>query len=89
MPPRIKFGKAVQLTLNSNVDLPILSNEPAEIFCSLDGEQYNLCGNGTSARFAADDLSEGPHELRVKATDRAGNEADPISLKWNSGNLIL
>ena len=69
------------------MDLPILSNEPAQFSCSLDNEPYSFCGDGTRARFTAQDLTEGPHDLRVKATDRAGNEAEPISLKWNSGKI--
>ncbi len=69
------------------MDLPLLSNEPATILCSLDEQSYTVCGQGLRGRFTAQNLAEGPHELKVKATDEAGNEADPISLKWNSGTF--
>ena len=84
-PPRIKFGKTNRPTLNSRVDLPLLSNEIADFSCSLDGQEYEPCGKGRQGRFRAQNLAEGPHELRVKAKDEAGNVADPISLRWNSG----
>ncbi|XP_028410633.1 uncharacterized protein LOC114533322 [Dendronephthya gigantea] len=83
-PPRIKFGKTNRPTLNSRVDLPILSNEIANFSCSIDGQEYVACGTGRQGRFRAQNLAEGPHELRVKAKDEAGNVADPISLRWNS-----
>jgi hypothetical protein len=69
------------------VDLPILSNEFARLNCSLDDQPYIPCGIGLKGRFVARNLAEGPHELIVKAVDEAGNQADPISLKWNSGKF--
>ena len=87
-PPRIKFGKSLY-PLNTRVDLPLLSNELTSFNCSLDDQPYTACGKGLEGRFTARDLTEGPHELKVKGTDEAGNEADPISLKWNSGKSNL
>jgi hypothetical protein len=87
-PPRIKFGKSSHPTqFNTRVNLPLLSNEFANFNCSLDDRPYTPCGAGLTGRFVANRLTEGPHELKVKATDKAGNEAKPISLKWNSGKL--
>ena len=55
------------------------SNEAGSTFaCSLDGGAFETCTSPSSYA----DLTEGPHEFRVRATDASGN-TDPSAAVWS------
>jgi Bacterial Ig domain len=55
---------------------PIDANEDASFECRLDAAAFAPCNSG-SFQFTA--LAAGPHTLRVRATDLAGNVAAPVA----------
>jgi len=66
------------VTSSPNAQFAITSNDPsATLTCQLDARPSLPC----SSSLTLGDLPEGPHALRVVATDRAGN-ADPAPQTW-------
>ncbi|HEV3375765.1 MAG TPA: right-handed parallel beta-helix repeat-containing protein, partial [Thermoleophilaceae bacterium] len=65
-------------TNKASASFEFSSNEAGSTFeCSLDGAPFEACASGYS------DLAEGSHELRARATDRAGNtDPTPVSYTW-------
>ncbi|HEU4329212.1 MAG TPA: hypothetical protein VFS21_39095 [Roseiflexaceae bacterium] len=55
---------------------------PAEVDCSLDNNgSFPNCSSASTYNVSAS-LSEGAHDLRVRATDRAGNETISVRYQW-------
>lgn len=55
----------------------------SKIECAIDNSPFALC----SSPFTYANLSEGNHELKIKATDRAENTKDPIVFSWKVNSL--
>jgi large repetitive protein len=68
------------VTNSTSATFAFSSNEPGSTFeCSLDDAAYQSC---TSPR-SYSDLADGEHDLRVRATDAAGNtDGSPASRSW-------
>ncbi len=65
-------------TRQSSPRWSLTSSEPggARFYCSLDSETLSRC----DSPFAVDELAPGPHSLRVKTRDVAGNES-PVAVR--------
>jgi YVTN family beta-propeller protein len=69
-------------TTATSATFTFASGDPAARFqCSRDGQPLGACPNPVT--FSA--LAEGPHELVVRAVDRAGNPSPKISRAWMVG----
>ena len=72
----------------SNDDSPLVefsANEPSTFECSLDAPSaWQACTSSLDVSTIGGPLSDGPHALRIRATDTAGNlEATPALLSWS------
>ena len=76
---RIEAGPSGE-TARTDADFGFGASEPAILFaCSLDGGTFETC---TSPK-AITGLAAGEHELRVRATDRAGNTGPVVTRTWS------
>jgi hypothetical protein len=67
------------ISVSTSAAFDFSASEPQSTFaCSLDGASFAPCTNP----FFLSGLSQGPHTLKVLATDYAGN-ADPTPASWN------
>lgn len=56
----------------------VWTNEPADLFCSLDGSEFSSC----EATVAYANLADGAHAFEVYAVDRAGNRSITAGRAW-------
>ena len=50
--------------------------------CSLDGEMYKPCGRGRIGTWTGNNVPDGQHSLKIKATDDAGNVVEAEIRGW-------
>ncbi len=86
VPPETSFDEQVTPSQGSTLTEPslpyrALANEPSWFECSVDAEPFSHCpAGGKTAR-----LANGPHVLRVRAVDGAGNtDSDPAEISFDT-----
>ena len=80
----ITFQTRSQST-NSNPEIRGSSSENARFECSLDGAEYQNCGNGFNGLWTGNNLPNGRHTFSVRGIDRNGNRGDPKNFQWRVG----
>ncbi len=95
-PPAISLNGASGIVNTATPTLTFTTGEPATFTCAIDAGEFGDCGSelATSGSFTPPPLSEGPHTLRVKATDALGNETttpseSPIVVDVSNPTLTL
>jgi len=78
-PPVVEIveGPAVVTKRDVEVEFEVDDGE-ASSECSIDGNSFSPC----SSPVEFEDLSEGEHEIRVRATDPAGNVSPPATIQF-------
>ncbi len=66
------------------VNDPAVPSAPVSFDCSVDGEQADTL-TGWDATLQVTGLAPGAHELRIDATDGAGNSGDPVVFEFKVG----
>lgn len=63
-----------------------VSDEEAVYECAIDlAESGTKCGSGVRGNWNSPQLSDGTHTFYIFATDRNGNQANPVEYKWEIG----
>ncbi|WP_244238312.1 Ig-like domain-containing protein [Corallococcus terminator] len=76
-------------TNDTTANFTFISNEAGAAFeCSHNGAEFEPCQSANS--HTVTNLSEGPHVMRIRARDRAGNfDSTPASWSWSVDNSEL
>ncbi|MBX3023161.1 MAG: fibronectin type III domain-containing protein [Bdellovibrionales bacterium] len=84
--PVLSFGTVtppVGLTNAKNLSAEFVSDEPASLYCSVDGAVAAEC----ASPFVMSDMADGNHQLTVYAVDVAGNQSATGSLNWTVDSM--
>jgi hypothetical protein len=73
-------------TTSTTAKIKFTGEDGASFICSLDGGEYAGCSAPVSdghSQVTLTGLALGDHTFRVKQTDAAGNESEPVSTEWS------
>ena len=86
--PVVVFTKAEPTTSSSPV-FEYSSKDVVKFQCSLDGADYESCGEGLTGQWRKDNVPSGRHTLKVKGTDNLGIEGTPAVHTWTVGEFFV
>ena len=70
-----------RLTSDNTADFRFSAYGAAAFWCSVDGAPYAACGTGQTADHTLPALPDGPHTIRVRASN--GNWVDQVPVEWS------
>ena len=70
---------------NTRPQIRWTSSEVASFECSLDGQNYQECGNGFSGFWTGNNIPDGKHTFSVRGRDKNGNVGNPAKFEWSVG----
>ena len=70
---------------NGKPEIRWSSSENAFFECSLDGAEYQECGNGFDGLWTGNNLPDGKHNFSVRGIDRNNNTGEPKRFEWHVG----